>query len=122
MTNKEKFIEEIEKIVENFEEPVPLQEVLSEQAYSFFLSLKEDKSENGELTEKGTEILNYMQKQSEGNDSATFTAKSIGEGLGQNSRSVSGGMRKLVSCGYVEKAGENPIVYKLTEKGKNLTF
>lgn len=122
MTNKEKFIEEIEKIVENFEEPAPLQEVLSEQAYSFFLSLKEDKSENDGLTEKGTEILNYMQKQSEGNDSATFTAKSIGEGLGQNSRSVSGGMRKLVSCGYVEKVGENPIVYKLTEKGKNLTF
>lgn len=122
MTNKEKFIEEIEKIVENFEEPAPLQEVLSEQAYSFFLSLKEDKSENGELTEKGAEILNYMQKQSEGNDSATFTAKSIGEGLDQSSRSVSGGMRKLVSCGYVEKTGENPIVYKLTEKGKNLTF
>ena len=31
MTNKEAFISEIEKITENFEEPVPLQEILSEQ-------------------------------------------------------------------------------------------
>ena len=118
MTNKEAFISEIEKITENFEEPVPLQEILSEQAYDFFISLKEDKKTNEEITEKGALILKYMQKENITN----FTAKSIGEGLGQNSRSISGGMRKLVSCGYVEKTGENPIVYKLTEKGKNLTI
>ena len=121
MTNKEAFISEIEKITENFEEPVLLQEILSEQAYDFFISLKEDKKTNEEITEKGTIILEYMQKESEKNVT-NFTAKSIGEGLEQNSRSISGGMRKLVSCGYVEKTGENPIVYKLTEKGKNLTI
>ena len=38
MTNKEAFISEIEKITENFEEPIPLQEILSEQAYDFFIS------------------------------------------------------------------------------------
>ena len=32
MTNKEVFIAEIEKITENFEERIPLQEALSEQA------------------------------------------------------------------------------------------
>ena len=114
-------ISEIEKITENFEEPVPLQEILSEQAYDFFISLKEDKKTSEEITEKGAIILEYMQKENEKNVT-NFTAKSIGEGLEQNSRSISGGMRKLVSCGYVEKTGENPIVYKLTEKGKNLTI
>ena len=27
-------------------------------------------------------------------------------------------MRKLVSDGFVEKAGKDPIIYSLTEKGK----
>ena len=122
MTNKEAFISEIEKITENFEEPVPLKDILSEQAYDFFISLKENKNTNEEITEKGAIILKYMQKENNEKNTDTFTAKSIGEGLEQNSRSISGGMRKLVSCGYVEKTGENPIVYKLTEKGKNLTI
>lgn len=45
MTNKEKFIDEIENIVKNFEEPVPLEEILSKDAYEFFLSLKENEEE-----------------------------------------------------------------------------
>ena len=120
MTNKEIFIAEIEKITENFEEPIPLQEALSEQAYAFFLSLKERKEETETLTEKGAEILKYMQSEFKNNNS--FTAKAIGEQIEQNSRSVSGSMRKLLSCGYVEKCGEKPIVYKLTEKGASLTI
>ena len=32
--------------------------------------------------------------------------------------SISGAMRKLVSDGFVEKAGKDPIIYSLTEKGK----
>ena len=67
MTNKEAFILEIEKITENFEEPVPLQEILSEQAYDFFISLKESKNTNEEITEKGAFILKYMQKENEKN-------------------------------------------------------
>ena len=121
MTNKEVFIAEIEKITENFEEPIPLQEALSEQAYAFFLSLKEEgKEETETLTEKGAEILKYMQSEFKNNNN--FTAKAIGEQIEQNSRSVSGSMRKLLSCGYVEKCGEKPIVYKLTEKGASLTI
>ena len=123
MTSKEVFIAEIEKITENFEEPIPLQEALSEQAYAFFLSLKEGKEgkeETETLTEKGAEILKYMQSEFKNNNS--FTAKAIGEQIEQNSRSVSGSMRKLLSCGYVEKCGEKPIVYKLTEKGASLTI
>lgn len=36
-----------------------------------------------------------------------------------SSRKVSGSIRKLVSDGFVEKFGSNPVVYTLTEKGKN---
>ena len=38
------------------------------------------------------------------------------------SKSVSGAMRKLVTDGYVEKIGQNPVVYMITEKGKNVIF
>ena len=51
-----------------------------------------------------------------------FKAKSVGEGLEISSRTVSGGMRKLVTDGYVEKVGENPTVYSLTAAGKEVTF
>ena len=33
------------------------------------------------------------------------------------SRTASGAMRKLVTDGYLEKVGENPVVYSITEKG-----
>ena len=37
-----------------------------------------------------------------------------------SARSVSGSMRKLVTEQYVEKAGTNPVTYKLTENGEAL--
>ena len=51
-----------------------------------------------------------------------WKAKDIAERMGISSRGVSGAMRKLVSDGFCEKIGENPIVYKLTEKGKNFNL
>lgn len=47
-------------------------------------------------------------------------SKEIAENLLISSRAVSGSMRKLVSDGFVEKVSQNPIVYTLTEKGKNI--
>ena len=47
-------------------------------------------------------------------------AKDIAEGLFVSSRTVSGAMRKLVTDGYVEKVGQEPVVYAITEKGKNI--
>jgi Mn-dependent DtxR family transcriptional regulator len=49
----------------------------------------------------------------------TFTAKGIGDELFISSRTVSGACRKLVTDGFVEKIGQNPVSYTLTEKGKN---
>jgi len=31
-------------------------------------------------------------------------------------------MRKLVADGYFEKMGDNPVVYALTEQGKNINI
>ena len=31
-------------------------------------------------------------------------------------------LRKLVDDGYVEKIGKDPIVYRLTEQGKNINL
>ena len=44
----------------------------------------------------------------------------IAEKMFVSSRTVSGSLRKLVTDGYVEKLGENPVIYSLTEKGKNV--
>ena len=44
------------------------------------------------------------------------------EGLFVSSRTVSGAMLKLVTDGYVEKVGQEPVVYAITEKGKNITI
>jgi Mn-dependent DtxR family transcriptional regulator len=49
-------------------------------------------------------------------------AKDIGDELFISSRTVSGALRKLVNDGFVEKIGQNPVIYTLTEKGKNYNF
>ena len=49
-----------------------------------------------------------------------WKARDVAEGLFINPRAVSGAMRKLVSDGYIEKMGQDPVIYSLTEKGKNI--
>ena len=46
----------------------------------------------------------------------------IGEGIFMSGRSVSGSMRKLVTDGYVEKVGTNPVCYGLTDTGRDYQF
>ena len=46
-------------------------------------------------------------------------AREVAEGLVISSRAVSGAFRKLVSDGFVEKVGQDPVIYVLTDKGKN---
>ena len=71
------------------------------------------------FTENGKTILNFMQK-NKATYNNLFKAKDIGEQIGISSRTVSGGMRKLVSDGYVEKIGQNPVIYTITTKGENI--
>ena len=114
MTKKEAFIEEITKLLQDMPE-----NYLSSDALDFWNGLQmAGDSAKPTFTENGKLILQYMKDNKESYNNL-FKAKDIGEGLGISSRTVSGGMRKLVTDGYVEKVGESPIVYSLTDKGAN---
>lgn len=69
------------------------------------------------FTDNGKLILKYLQ---DNQQNTSYRAKDIAEGLGIGSRVVSGAMNKLVSDGYVEKIGQDPVIYALTDNGKNI--
>jgi len=79
----------------------------------------QNNTEKPEFTDNGKMILKYM---IDNKDRDMMKAKDIAEGLVVSSRTVSGSIRKLVTDGYVEKVGQDPVVYSLTEKGKNINF
>jgi len=112
MSKKQDFISEVNSMIDSLG-----YEWQSESAKSYweaFISVKEE--DKPEFTDNGKLILKYMQDNS---DKDNFKAKDIGEGLFVSSRTVSGAIRKLVTDGYVEKIGQDPVIYTLTEKGKN---
>lgn len=78
--------------------------------------LKDIKNEKPVLTENGRLILKYLQ---DNQDVRLWKAKDIAEQMGISSRGASGTMRKLVNDGFCEKIGQDPVIYTLTEKGKN---
>jgi Fic family protein len=112
MSKKEKFIEEIIKMLEDSPE-----KYLSADALDYWngLQVSGDPSKP-KFTENGKIVLQYM-TDNKNNYNNLFKAKDIGEGLGISSRTASGAMRKLVTDGYVEKIGESPTVYSLTSSG-----
>ena len=110
MTNKEKFIKEIEELIPSH--------CLSEGAMAYFESLKKDKGHSKAITENGIKILQFMKDNCDARNNI-FKAAEIGEGLFMSGRSVSGSMRKLVSDGYVVKEGKDPVCYSITESGKS---
>lgn len=69
-----------------------------------------------EITDNGKQILKFLQ---DNPDTPVFKAKDIAEGLFTSSRAVSGSLRKLVADNFVDKIGQNPALYSITEKGKN---
>jgi DNA-binding MarR family transcriptional regulator len=112
MSKKQDFIGEVQSMMTKLN-----YEWQSENAKAYweaFTSVKEE--EKPEFTDNGKLILKYMQDNAA---QSSFKAKDIGEGLFVSSRVVSGAIRKLVTDGYVEKIGQDPVVYTLTEQGKN---
>ena len=122
MSKKEKFINEVIAAIDGLEEKTP-ENYFSEDALLYFNALKtgEGTKESKSFTENGKLILKYIQENKDTYNNL-FKAKDIGEGLGISSRTASGAMRKLVNDGYIEKMGENPVVYSLTEKGKDINL
>ena len=118
MTKKEKFIEEVAKLA-NEADYNTIEDYFSDDALDYWNGLKVTKDkEKPKFTETGKKVLAFV-KENKDVYNNLFKAKDIGisEGVGLSSRTVSGAMRKLVADGYVEKIGENPSIYSLTELG-----
>ena len=117
MTKKQKFIEAID---DAFFSKVDLSE-LDPDIVSYWEAFKgKDEAEKPLFTDNGRLIFKYLQDHL--TDMPMGKARDIGEGLFISSRAVSGAIRKLVSDGYVEKIGQDPVVYSLTDKGKNIVI
>ena len=121
MTKKEKFIEEVAKLA-NEADYNTIEDYFSEDALDYWNGLRVTKDkEKPKFTENGRLVLSFVKENKDAYNNL-FKAKEIGEGLGISSRTASGAMRKLVTDGYVEKIGENPSVYSLTELGAQVNL
>lgn len=90
-------------------------DMMTDNIKAYIEALMDTKNDKPTLTDGGKVILDYMQK----SELPMMKARDIAEGLFISSRAVSGSLRKLVSDGFCEKVGQDPVVYALTEKGKN---
>ena len=112
MSKKIEFIKYVENLMN--EHPVEM----NDEARLYWEAFRTvDETEKPLFTDNGKLILKFLQENS---DSPVWKARDIADNMVISSRSVSGAMRKLVMDGYVEKLGQDPAVYSLTEKGKNI--
>ena len=111
MNGKQEFIKTVELLIENTNE-------FNEEAIKFFEQFikNEDNSEKPLFTENGKRIMIFMQN----SDREMWKAKELADELQISSRSVSGSCRKLVTDGFVEKVGKDPVIYTLSSKGKEI--
>lgn len=111
MKSKDEFIKFIEERV-NVEE-------MSESVLKFWNCLKDTEEKDKPLfTENGEKIFVFLKNQEQEN----WKAKEIAEELGLSSRGVSGAIRKLVTDGFVEKMGADPVIYTLSQYGKDFNI
>ena len=94
--------------------PEVAEEKMTENVKAYIDALTDKKAEKPALTDNGKMVLKYLQNAEPG----LYKAKDIADGLFVASRNVSGAMRKLVADQFVEKMGESPVLYSITEKGK----
>ena len=119
MTKREAFIKIVEEIFSRPDIYTENYPDIYDLADEYWNEFKNGKAKNSSaITENGQKILSYMQENIE-KMSNLFTSKEIAEGLFTSGRSVAGSMRKLVTDGYVEKVGKDPVQYSLTEIGQN---
>lgn len=90
--------------------------MMTDNVKAYIAALSDTSSDKPVLTDNGKMILKYMQDNA---DHPMFKAKDVAEGLFVSSRAISGSLRKLVNDGFCEKVGADPVVYALTDKGKN---
>lgn len=110
MTKKQEFIEFIDKLM-----PQEIPENV--KIYWEVFKNSEINVNKPLFTETGKTILKLLQDNPQ---IPTWRAKDIAEKLFITSRVVSGSIRKLVTDGFVEKIGQEPTIYSITEKGKKI--
>lgn len=99
--------------------PEVVEKYMTDSVRTYIEALTEPVDEKPILTDNGKLILQYMQNNP---DMPMMKARDIAEGLFISSRTVSGAIRKLVTDGFVEKIGQDPVIYSITEKGKNFNI
>lgn len=116
MSKKSEFIKYVESLMHDQMEPIEM----PEEARIYWEAFKgKTEIDKPVLTDNGKVVLKYMQ---DNLDTSMFKAKDIADGMGISSRTVSGAMRKLANDGFVEKLGQDPVIYALTDDGKNITI
>ena len=111
---KEEFLNFINELMKA--SPKLVDELMTENIQAYLDILKDTKKEKPVLTENGKLILKYLQ---ENLNLKCWKAKDLADLIGISSRGASGAMRKLVNDGFCEKISQDPVIYTLTEKGKN---
>lgn len=115
MTKKDEFIKYVESLIDATSDfPVEMSDNVRLYWEAFKGKAEEDKPL---FTDNGKLILQYLK---DNQTTPMWKARDIAEGMFISSRTVSGAMRKLVTDGFVEKVGQDPVIYSLTEKGKNI--
>ncbi len=118
MSKKSEFIKYVEDLMSYTRKmDIP---PMNEEAEAYWNALSnEAEVEKPMFTDNGKLILKYLQ---ENKSTPVMKAKDIAEGMFISSRVVSGAMRKLVTDGFVEKVGQDPVLYTLTNKGKEINI
>lgn len=111
---KEQFLDFIEKLISHNEDYA--KSIMTDDVRDYLEILRTGvDTSKPEITDNGKFVLKYMQD----NNIKMAKSRDIAEGLGISSRAVSGTLRKLVNDGFAEKIGKDPVIYTLSEKGKN---
>ena len=111
---KKEFIEFVNALIAAA--PDVAESLMTENVKAYMNALTDKEIEKPPVTEKGKLILQYLQ----GAEVKPYSSKEIATELFVSSRTVSGGLRKLTTDGFVEKVGTDPVLYLITEKGKEL--
>lgn len=115
MNKTEQFLDYFDWLVQHCNESITIPDEVQE----VYNMLREQQHiEKPMFTESGLQILEYLQSC----DTTNLKAKDIADGMQVSSRKISGSIRKLVTDGFVDKYGQNPVIYMLTEKGKNFSI
>ena len=114
MSKKQEFINYVQELINYANDNV----VPNDDAKSYWTAfMTTQEKEKPMFTDNGKLIMNCLKNNL---DKEMWTAKDIAEELFVSSRTVSGAIRKLITDGFVEKVGQDPIIYSLTELGKNI--